>query len=198
MNVVIKYGIIPASIIIGIILCYWFVDIPIAWVFHDAQPAIVRAVAEHITDAGKSEWILVPSLVLWIALWYKWRHHAKKWMVLFLSVAVSGIIANIIKVIVCRTRPPLLFDKGIYGIDFFGFVIDFLHNSFPSGHATTAMSAATVGALLYPSLRVPFYTVGSLVAFSRVMVGVHYFSDVIVGAIIGVVTALLFTRKFLR
>lgn len=198
MKISIKYGIIIASVIIGTLLCYWFVDIPIAWFFHHEDQSSVRVMADRITEAGNSAWILVPSLVLWIVLWRKWRDHAKKWMVLFLSVAVSGILANIIKVIVCRTRPPLLFDKGIYDIDMFGFVIDFLHNSFPSGHATTAMSAATVGAIMFPALRIPLYIAGGIVAFSRVMVGVHYFSDVIVGTFIGVATALFFSYKFLR
>jgi membrane-associated phospholipid phosphatase len=47
-------------------------------------------------------------------------------------------------------------------------------------------------------LRIPLYIAGGIVAFSRVMVGVHYFSDVIVGTFIGVATALFFTYKFLR
>jgi undecaprenyl-diphosphatase len=58
--------------------------------------------------------------------------------------------------------------------------------SFPSSHATNAFLAAT---LLSPAVKSPFYLylLAGGVAFSRIYLGVHYPSDTIAGALIGVV-----------
>ncbi len=60
----------------------------------------------------------------------------------------------------------------------------------PSGHATTAFAAAVAIALIHPRLRVPLITLATLVAVSRVYLGVHFPSDVVVGAALGTVIAL--------
>ena len=58
--------------------------------------------------------------------------------------------------------------------------------SFPSGHATVSFACATVLALAVPRLRMPLYALATLIAFSRVYVGVHYPFDVLAGAVLGV------------
>lgn len=62
------------------------------------------------------------------------------------------------------------------------------HASFPSGHATGIWAAATVLAHQYPSHHiVPIVAYGSATAisYSRMVVGAHFLSDVVVGALIG-------------
>jgi membrane-associated phospholipid phosphatase len=59
--------------------------------------------------------------------------------------------------------------------------------SFPSGHASTAFATATALSLEYPKWYViaPSYVYAGTVAYSRMELGVHYPSDVLVGALIG-------------
>ncbi len=56
--------------------------------------------------------------------------------------------------------------------------------SFPSAHAASTFAAATAFAPLLP--RVPWRLVGATMALSRVVLGVHYPSDVLAGAALGV------------
>ncbi len=65
--------------------------------------------------------------------------------------------------------------------------------SFPSGHTTEAFALATTLSLAYSKWYViaPVYTWASAVGYSRMHLGVHYPSDVFIGAVIGVGSAFL-------
>jgi len=58
--------------------------------------------------------------------------------------------------------------------------------SFPSGHSAAAFLFATVLAVYYPSLALVGYILACLIGFSRVMLGVHYPTDIAVGAALGI------------
>jgi lipid A 4'-phosphatase len=106
---------------------------------------------------------------------------------LFFAVAAAGVLVDVIKVVVGRPRPKLLFAAGDYEFSWIGLSAD--HWSFPSGHAATAAALATALWCLWPQPLL-FYVVGAaLVAMSRVVTGAHYLSDVVMGAFIGVVVA---------
>ncbi len=59
-------------------------------------------------------------------------------------------------------------------------------SSFPAGHAATAFAGATLLAYVAPKLAPATLALASAVAFSRVYVGVHYPTDVLAGALLGV------------
>jgi membrane-associated phospholipid phosphatase len=65
--------------------------------------------------------------------------------------------------------------------------------SFPSGHTSMAFSTATSVTLAYPKwyVIVPAYLWATSVSYSRMHLGVHYPSDVLVGAVIGTGSAFL-------
>ena len=61
--------------------------------------------------------------------------------------------------------------------------------SFPSGHTLHAVSFSMLLAHHYPMFAVPLWSFAGLVGASRVVLGLHYPSDVAIGAMLGAVTA---------
>ncbi len=57
--------------------------------------------------------------------------------------------------------------------------------SFPSSHAVNNFAFAVYFSRLFPKYKIPFYLIAVLAALSRPIVGVHYPSDIIGGALIG-------------
>jgi undecaprenyl-diphosphatase len=90
------------------------------------------------------------------------------------SVLVNGLIKSLFR----RTRPPWDPDRTVR-------LRRPRTSSFPSGHATSAFSAA--GLLSEDDVLWPlYYAIAVIVASSRVYVRVHHASDVLVGAAIGI------------
>jgi len=58
--------------------------------------------------------------------------------------------------------------------------------SFPSGHSITAFAIALSVGLFYPELQMPLLAVALLIASSRIILGMHFLSDVLAGSAIGV------------
>ncbi len=101
------------------------------------------------------------------------------------AVAVTSTITTSIKSLVGRARPPLAL-SDVHAL------VPLPHDaSFPSGHASSAFAAAVVLGAYAPRLRPILVTVATLVAISRVWLGVHYPSDVVAGAALGTTIALL-------
>jgi lipid A 4'-phosphatase len=102
----------------------------------------------------------------------------------FTAVALSGLAVDLLKVLIGRTRPTLLFANGTYDFGWFGMRAD--DWSFPSGHAATAAAVMTALWCVWPRPLYLYVAAAALVALSRVWTGAHYLSDVIAGAAIAV------------
>ncbi|MCS7053728.1 MAG: phosphatase PAP2 family protein [Ignavibacterium sp.] len=66
--------------------------------------------------------------------------------------------------------------------------------SFPSNHALNNFAAASFFSFLFPQFIKPLFIVASLVAISRIYLGLHFPSDIIAGAILGVIFGYIFSE----
>jgi undecaprenyl-diphosphatase len=86
----------------------------------------------------------------------------------------ADLLATLIKDATGRARPP---------VHRLGAAVS--SSSFPSGHAATSFACATVLASFAPRLRLAFFALAVLIAFSRLYNGDHYPLDVLAGAALG-------------
>ncbi len=108
------------------------------------------------------------------------------------SYAISGIIAQVLKYFIIEPRPGILLKDSGYKY----FIDDVtLHNlhAFPSGHTASAFALAAV---LSFAVRNKYYSIlflfgAIIVGYSRIYLAQHFTNDVLAGAIIGVVSAIL-------
>ena len=127
----------------------------------------------HFGDAGIF-WIVIGLILV------ATKKNRKEGFQLFMAIALMALIVNVtIKPMVGRIRP---FD--VYSIDL---LIKAPHDySFPSGHTAVSFAAAYVLGEGYPKFKLPVYLLASLIAFSRLVLFVHYPTDVLGGLGIGV------------
>jgi undecaprenyl-diphosphatase len=103
---------------------------------------------------------------------------------------VAAGLANILQVLVKRrfrrARPcdSIRVGRSAYGVRPLGhFPSD--RYSFPSGHALNAFAIGSVVALAFPSPAAPVLLAATSVAASRVVLGLHFLSDVLAGSLLG-------------
>lgn len=106
------------------------------------------------------------------------------------TVAGVGVVDQILKNVSCRARPTAP-GAGAFFSSFPCFPAPYAYASFPSGHASTAFAAAALLALWYPRLAGVFVGLATLVGLSRILLGSHFPSDVLAGALLGGAIALL-------
>jgi undecaprenyl-diphosphatase len=69
--------------------------------------------------------------------------------------------------------------------------------SFPSGHTSAAFLVATLVGYFYPTLLICLYFWAALVGFSRVVLGVHFPTDTLMGIVLGVSAAFISLNYFI-
>ncbi|ALB01943.1 phosphatase [Francisella persica ATCC VR-331] len=189
-----KYTFIPLLILV--IFAYYNLDTPVENYIKRSMPSVVGVIFGKITDVGKAEYILIICGVIVLArlfsnseklstsartLFNKVSAHAG---FILATVAISGILGQILKMIIGRARPKFFLEYGSHYFQHFhapGY--DFA--SMPSGHSITVGAMFIAFFYIFPKLRYLWYVLIVIFAGSRIIVGSHYPSDVIFGVVFG-------------
>jgi undecaprenyl-diphosphatase len=142
------------------------------------KPGALRAIAVFFAHSGDS-WFWAIGL---IAMWISGDSFWKEWAVVQLgSISVLAALVLLIKFRVRRQRPVGEWGRIYRNTD---------PHSFPSGHAARAFLIATIASGLGPAwLAISLWIWAPLVGLARVAMGVHYLSDIVAGALLGIVVA---------
>jgi undecaprenyl-diphosphatase len=152
-----------------------------------------------LTDFGKSSyvlWTLFAILIMLALLAPRLRGMSRSLLIsfgtriqyIFLAVMVSVLAGEIIKGIVGRGRP---FVGGVANpFNFSHFAWSEAYASFPSGHATTSFALAFAVSAVWPRLRVAMFGYALIIIATRLVLLAHHPSDVVAGALTGVIGAM--------
>jgi len=134
-------------------------------------------------------YVLLFCLVLFLVKDLKkyWRIVAEA---LFIAVFVRFILAEIIRMIWFRPRPFVNNPVNL--------LIPYNQSeaSFPSGHASFYFTLSTIIYSYNRKIGILFYIASFLIILSRVFVGIHWPSDILAGAILGIGIGWLLTKFF--
>jgi membrane-associated phospholipid phosphatase len=107
---------------------------------------------------------------------------------LFFAVLVPVLAGEVIKWIVGRGRPFVGGEANPF--NFAHFAGTEAYASFPSGHAIASFALAFAVSAIWPQARIPMILYAALIAGSRLVLLAHHPSDVVAGALVGVVGAM--------
>lgn len=142
------------------------------------RPHAMSAVWIVLTHVGGARWSIALCLCSALLPAGSWGHVWRSMVLL----GLSHVAVQLVKRFALRERPTIR-------LSFQALVSVPDHFSFPSGHSCAAMAVALSYAILAPALAVPVLVFAILIGLSRVVLGVHYPGDVVVGQAIALVTA---------
>ena len=167
------------------------IDVQTAAFFRQGDvPKFLRELLDVSESFGHGLGVLL--IVLAVPVLDRLRRGA--WPRLMAASLGAGLAANVVKLLVGRTRPR---DLSVIPDDVWASFQGWLpvltgsdsSHSFPSAHTTTAVGLAVALCCFYPRGRAYFLSLAGLVALNRVETGAHFPSDVCFGAVLGWLTA---------
>nr|WP_296780638.1 phosphatase PAP2 family protein [Rhodococcus sp. (in: high G+C Gram-positive bacteria)] len=156
-------------------------DGPVTRWFVSHRTSILNELAIAVTTAGGPPETAAVGVLAAVALIWRTKRYGPA-LIMLATVATASILCTVIKLVVGRGRPPLQLQLMLE-----------TDHSFPSGHVTGAttllmMLALVLGARRSTGLHVLLVAVAvagaTLVAVTRLYLGVHWLTDVCAGALL--------------
>jgi len=152
-----------------------------------------------LTDFGKDEYVLavLAGLLVVLAIVSPALRGIQRSLLLglgtrlqfiFCAVAVPNLVTEVLKYSVGRGRPFVGGEANAF--HFSHFAGNPAYYSFPSGHATTAFALAFAVSVVWPKARVAMAVYAVVIAATRLVLVAHHPSDVVAGALVGIVGAM--------
>ena len=146
------------------------------WMYAAASRPWVVTLMTVVSRIGDGwTWFIVLAFLPWVG----GTHGSSAAVRLFAVGCVDLVIYQIVKRWIARPRPFRVWD------DVFEQVRPLDEYSFPSGHTLHAVACSVVLTVYYPMTAPLLWPLVVLIALSRVVLGLHYPSDVVAGAVIG-------------
>ncbi len=149
-----------------------------------------------ITRLGSSSWYFAISVIGFGVVYLnnrlefikieKQKNISNFFVSSFFYILVVGVVTQVLKHIVGRPRPNHTNFEDSFGFNFFTFDSNF--HSFPSGHSSTIFIICFILVATFPKLKYFFYLLASVIALSRVVVGAHFFTDIVAGAVLALIS----------
>ncbi|MBI5467015.1 MAG: phosphatase PAP2 family protein [Candidatus Kerfeldbacteria bacterium] len=156
------------------------IDLPLAHAFQGAGSAWLTELMQWISLVFSPGVLMISALFITL---YFWEHHDRHWGTKIFYLISGNVFILILKELWGRPRPdPTAVSVRVHEYGF----------SFPSGHAIAVVLFAAVVLLTLrhlhrPSYRVAWWVLAALVllvGWSRLYLGVHWFSDVVGGYLV--------------
>jgi undecaprenyl-diphosphatase len=193
-----KWALVAAVVAVFIVIAFWC-DGPVQRLVPVSQAPSTKAVAQFISKYCDWPFILLYALIpLFYGLCRKNAEWTRIGLALLLAASIAGVGATTIRSTTGRTRPNASEPQGWYGMRHGSewLIGKSQFNSFPSGHVGTAVGFAGVLLLARRRWALAAVLFAAAVAWSRIYLGYHHFSDVFVASLIGMAVA-WFTWRWL-
>lgn len=189
------------------VLAIVFIDWPLHDYVQANLPVKWRGFFAVVTMIGYgAPWYIIFGCMLFYGLGTRFfahsesrKQHAKQIVksaiYLLLVLAVTGLLVTILKIGIGRFRPSMLAEHGLAGFSPFNFAPG--QGSYPSGHSQVIFAVMIGLHFVYPRYDFIYFFLALIVALSRLMIGVHFLGDVLLGAAIGGCGAFMIRHWFI-
>jgi len=174
------------------IVSFFFDDACWAWIRDRHQKGLLVLAGIFSRYGDWPELALAGVFGVALAWWAKRRDLVKVLLCMLLASTIAGGVVNTVRLTTGRTRPNAVrTPQGWFGLRRDGEWLLFKNNyhAFPSGHAASAFAFFGVLAFAYRRFGWCFLVPAAAIGWSRIYLGAHHLSDVLVGMIAGLVFA---------